>query len=144
MPAGISRSTRVAKALSTVSGIDIANMPSYAFISAEVILWFMPTIPSVRKTWTCARLSAVGGAAVGEVVAAERPRRGAKFRGRRGFFPGVGKVAEICLVAAARNSPSVRVRDAEARARGRRMVTGDEANIPEADMIGPWHPLAGV
>ena len=98
----------------------------------------------MRRIWTCARLSAVGGAAAGRAVAAERPRRGEKFRGLRGLLPGVGRAASMCLVAAARNSPNVRELGAAGRARERRMVIGGDAKRSAAGRFVPSWALAGV
>lgn len=92
-------------------------------------------MPSVRKTCTCARCSAVGGAAALAVATtedAERPRRGKKLSaGRRGRFPGVGRAAHRCFVAAERNSPSVHV-VAGRRCRDRWSMIGGEAKRADA------------
>ncbi|XP_044326771.1 uncharacterized PE-PGRS family protein PE_PGRS36 [Triticum aestivum] len=99
----------------------------------------MPMIPRVRSIWTCALRLAVGGAAIGEDAArAERPRRGVKLRGRRGFFPGTGITAPICFVAAVRKSPSVQDRPELARFVERRRVTGGEANRPGVERGSAW------
>lgn len=132
-----------AMTVSTDNGIGAANSSLYTFISTKLILWLVPTIPSVRRTRLGSSLRD-GGTDSRDVVVAGRPHRGAKLSGRCGLFPGVGKAAVMCFVAAARNSPNVHVFGAAAPPRDRRNMIREEANRSAVARCAPCSGPVGV